>query len=306
MRLVVATCQFPTTADVRRNAREILSLVRRSARRGAHLAQFPECSLSGYAGADVQDHGSTDWEAVSEGLARISAEARRTGTWVVVGSAHRLSRPHKPHNSLYVFDPRGRLVDRYDKCFCAGDRRGTSGDLAHYTPGRRLVTFEVRGVTCGLLICHDYRYPEIYRAYERRGVHLLLHSFHAGGLSRARFDAMRSAVGTSNARRSGGSTIPEITMHACSIAAASSNHVWITCANSSASRSCWGCFAVRPDGVVSGRVPVSVRRGMLLTTVDPAENYYDSSVAWRRRAVRGVLHSGRLVSDPRSLPRTAP
>ena len=42
------------------------------------------------------------------------------------------------------------------------------------------------------------------------------------------------------------------------------------------------------------------RTGLLLSTVDLREPVYDSTAAWRGRAMRGVLHSGKLVSDPRS------
>lgn len=305
MPLVLATCQLATTSDVRANADRVVALVRRAAARGAHLAHFPEACISGYAGADVASHAGTDWALVAEGLRAVADAARRHHTWVVVGSAHRLTPPHKPHNSLYVLDDRGVLVDRYDKRFCAGDRRGRTGDLAHYTPGDRLVTFDVRGVRCGLQVCHDFRYPELYRAYGRRGVSLMLHSFHAGAIPPARYAAMRRGVGATGARLSGGATLPAITMRAGMITAAADNHVWISCPNSSAHRSCWPSFVVRPDGVVTGRLRPD-RAGVLLTTIDPAAPYYDSTAAWRGRAVAGRLHSGRLVVDPRSAPTTAP
>jgi predicted amidohydrolase len=38
---------------------------------------------------------------------------------VVLGSAHPLTPPHRPHNSLYVISDKGQLVDRYDKRFCS-------------------------------------------------------------------------------------------------------------------------------------------------------------------------------------------
>ena len=78
-----------------------------ASRRGARVAHFPEGSLSGC----------------------------QLGLWVVLGSAHRLSDSHKPHNSLYIISDAGRIVERYDKRFCSGDPGGRSGDLAHYSPG---------------------------------------------------------------------------------------------------------------------------------------------------------------------------
>lgn len=54
---------------------------------------------------------------------------------VVLGSAHRLSGAHKPHNSLYVLSDAGKIVERCDKRFCSGPVDEQSGDLAHYSPG---------------------------------------------------------------------------------------------------------------------------------------------------------------------------
>lgn len=99
---------------------------------------------------------------------------------------------HKPHNSLYIIDDRGDLVDRYDKRFCAGDGSPNpqTGDLANYSPGNHFSVFSINGVRCGALICHDYRYPELYRQYKRRGVEVMFHFYHAGNISPERWQAM--------------------------------------------------------------------------------------------------------------------
>jgi predicted amidohydrolase len=38
--------------------------------------------------------------------------ARQCSLWVILGSAHRLTGRHKPHNSLYIINDHGTLVDR--------------------------------------------------------------------------------------------------------------------------------------------------------------------------------------------------
>jgi predicted amidohydrolase len=88
------------------------------------------------------------------------------GLRVVLVSAHPLTGRRKPHNSLYIIDDRGQIVDRYDKMFCSGDPSEKTGDLAHYTPGDHFSDFSIKGVRCGPLICHDYRYPGLYREYD--------------------------------------------------------------------------------------------------------------------------------------------
>ncbi len=303
MKLTVATCQFPVSSDVRENFGYILRQIRTAKDRRADVVHFPEACLSGYAGVDFASFEGFTWSLLEEYAGRILGLARESGVWVVLGSAHRLTGEHKPHNSLYVIDDSGELVDRYDKMFCAGDRSEETGDLAHYSPGEHFSIFTIKGVRCGALICHDYRYPELYRGYKRRGVRMVFHSYHAGGVSSSRFAAMREEVGENNRKLNPGSTLPEITMPATMIAEAANNHVWISCPTSSARESCWGSFFVRPDGVITGRLRRNVT-GILVSELDTDEQVYDSTGAWRERAMNGVLHSGTLVHDKRSEVRT--
>ena len=299
MKLTVATCQFPIGRDVSKNLKYVARQIRTARDRGADVAHFPEACLSGYAGVDFASHECFNWTLLEECVRRVLDLAREYRIWVVLGSAHRLTAPHKPHNSLYVIDDRGSIVDRYDKMFCAGDLSEQTADLAHYSPGNHFSVFSIKGVRCGALICHDYRYPKLYREYKRRGVRLVFHSYHAGNIPPERFEAMRDGVGERFERLNPGSTIPGITMPATMVAEAANNHVWISCPNSSARESCWPSFFVRPDGVVTGHLRRHIA-GVLVSEVDTDEQIYDSTAAWRDRAMDGVLHSGTLVRDGRS------
>ena len=93
-------------------------------------------------------------------------------------------------------------------------------------------------------------------------------------------------------------------MPAAMTAAAASRHLWISCPNTAAPESCWASFFVRADGVTTGRLRRNVA-GVLLSTVDSTEDLYDSTAPWRDRAMEGILHSGTVVTDPRSDDRTA-
>jgi hypothetical protein len=77
----------------------------------------------------------------------------------------------------------------------------------------------------------------------------------------------------------------------------------LSCPNSSAPQSCWPAFFVRADGITIGRLRRNVS-GVLVSTVDTGQDLYDSTAAWRERAMAGDLHSGTLASDPRSADRT--
>lgn len=301
--LTVATTQFPVSADLDRNAEYVLRQMETAAERGADVVHVPEAGLSGYAGTDLDTHATTDWARLRRHAKAVMARADTLGCWVILGSAHPLSGDHKPHNSCYVIDDAGRLVDRYDKRFCAGNAAETTGDLAHYTPGDHFSVFTIGDVRCGILICHDYRYPELYREYKQRGVQLLFHAFHAGNNGPERWQKMRAQVGEAHWRHNPRTTLPGITMPATTRAAAANSYLWISCSNSSAPESCWPAFFVRPDGVATGRLTRN-EAGVLISTVDPSADWYDATAAWRDRAMAGTYHSGTLVEDKRSEART--
>ena len=298
MKLTVATCQFPVSSDIRRNAKHIRRQVREAKAKGAHVVQFPETCLSGYVGVNFPSYDDFDWATLSECTEMLLEEFREQQIWGILGSTHRLTGRHKPHNSLYIINDQGKLVDRYDKMFCAG-QTSQSGELAHFSPGDHFTTFTIKGVKCGTLICHEYRYPELYREYKRRKVDLVFHSYHAGNVTPERGRVHRKQIGEDFLRFNVGESHAAITMPSTMIAAAAQNHVWISCSNTSARESCFASFIVRPDAAIVGRLRRNLA-GVLITEVDTSKSYYDSTKAWRKRAMNGLYHSGTLVTDPRS------
>ncbi len=283
--LRVATCQFPVEADIAGNLRFTLRQIRQAAAQGARLVHFSECALSGYAGVEFSDMSQLDWDQLVAATGDIQQAARQAGVWVVLGSTHRLSGRHKPHNCLYVIDPDGQIVDRYDKRFCTGSGgRHPTMDLSHYAPGDHPVTFTVDGITCGILICYDYRFPELYREYCRLDVKILLQSFHNA----------RSTVVDDQDYNIWRTIVPS-TM-SCR---AAENHMWISANNSTARPSRWASFAVRPDGQIVGRLKLH-RPGVLVTDMLLDPDLFDAPGPWRQRVIAGTLHSGAPVKDPRS------
>jgi predicted amidohydrolase len=187
--------------------------------------------------------------------------------------------------------------------FCSGDRSGRTFDLAHYSPGKHFSVFTLKGIRCGVLICYEYAFPELYREYKRRGVQLMFHSYHAGHASPTRVKFLQREVGARFLRLNRGSSFPEIRMPAAMQAAATSNHMWISCSNTSARHSCFPSFFVRADGIVTGRLRRN-KAGVLISAVDSNKRLYDGTADWRNRAMRGVFHTGVLVRDKRSEDRT--
>ncbi len=225
-RVKVATCQFPVSGDIRRNAAYIKGYIREAASNGAHLVHFSEAALSGYAGSDVPSFENYNWEQLRTETANIVSLAKQCGVWVVLGSTHYIGPNDKPTNCLYVISAEGKIVERYDKS------RLTKVDTKFYSRGEHLALFTVQGVCFGLLICADSGSSDLYAAYKKQGVQVVLHSFY-------------------NARFRKGTPLDEVIPAQVRIRALESD-LWVVANNSSAPYSCWPTFIARPDGTIAG------------------------------------------------------
>ena len=272
--LKVATSQFAVGASIKRNARQIHELLHKAKKSKADIVHFSECALSGYVGTDFPNFDGYDWGLLREETEKIMALAAKLGLWVVLGSTHRLAEPNKPHNSLYVINPKGRIVDRYDKRFC------TKGDLRRLTPGNRFATFTINGVKCSLLICFDLRFPEIYRELYKQKVNCIFQSFY-------------------NARQKGPSVHTHIMRQTMQCRAAT-NHFWISMANASGYYSPYPSCFIQPDGKIARQLRAN-RAGVMVNAVDLNKKFYDPMANFRDMAIAGKLSNNtRTIRDPRS------
>ncbi|MEA1938757.1 MAG: carbon-nitrogen hydrolase family protein [Pseudomonadota bacterium] len=275
--LRVATCQFPVGADVRANAERIRAQMREARQQGADVVHFCESALPGYVGADHPTLKGFDWELLTKETKSILALAAELKLWVVLGSMHRLSGGNKPHNCLYLIGPDGKIVDRYDKRFCTGR------DLRHYSAGDHFVTFEVNGVRCGLLICYDLGFPELYRQYAKRGVRVMFHSFY-------------NACSKENAAWFSEYSLLLVRSRAFC------NGMFVSMSNTSGPYN-WPSCEIEPDGTIAGKLTVG-KPDVMIIEMDTRKKYKDSTGAFRMRAIDGKLSSGPDVDDPRSRNRT--
>ena len=176
-------------AALRESGREVRRLMREAAALGARIVHFPEgaaCSPNKYvlSAAGPERVGAARWDRVAWDVLRAEvAETARyageLGIWTVLGSVHRLTAPHRPHNSLYVIDDKGSVVTRYD------ERLLSNTKVSHmYAPGTEPRTFEVDGVRFGCLLGMEVHFPELFAEYERRDVDCVLFSTTGGPTAR--------------------------------------------------------------------------------------------------------------------------
>lgn len=169
--LRVSMIQNAAGGDLAENLRRLCDLT--AAAPPADLLLLPECFALRGAPADYRAAAEIIPGALCAWAAKL---ARRRRAWVLAGSlVEKAGAQH--YNTSLLFDRRGRLAARYRKIhlFNAVLPGGRAvRERAVYAPGAHPVLAEIDGWRCGLAVCYDLRFPELFRAYAAAGAHLLL------------------------------------------------------------------------------------------------------------------------------------
>jgi predicted amidohydrolase len=264
--LTIATCQFDVCGDVSENLAQILSQIKSAKSRHADVAHFPECSLTGYGGIHLQSIRKENYDHLLPAIEEVKQLAGKLGIYVILGAHHFKEGLSKPRNSLYVINSGGRIETRYDKRILAGTD-GTSDHL-YYSAGEKPVIFQLNGIRCGLVICHEWRYAEFYREYKGLGAEVIFHSWFDGEFDEAAYEAEGKAEG-------------ELIVGAVKGYAAN-NYLWVSGSNVSTKQSCFSSFVVQPDGQIFNRAPRN-KPHVLISEIDLSQKYIDPSFYGRQR-----------------------
>ncbi len=288
--LRLAVAQTPVHGDprdvdlLRASGSDLRRWMRAARERGARIVHFPEGAtcfpskriLSG-TGPDVigvSDWNRFRWEVLREELEKTRLLAQALQLWTVFGSVHRLTPPHRPHNSLYVISDRGELVTRYDERMLSKTKLSFM-----YAPGSAPVTFEIDGYRFGCALGMESHFTENFAAYEALDVDCVLFSTTGGFLT----DAPMFAAGT------------------CGHAA--TNHYWISFSVPSAHSPGAPSGIIAPNGVWAARCATDGSSDVATfdIVVDPA----DFSRRWQRAIRSGIASPYQVENDHRSDDRKA-
>jgi predicted amidohydrolase len=171
--LLAGAVQLNSTEDTDRNLQTADRLVRAAAARGAELVLLPEKwsvlgrSQAMRAAAEPLDGRAIGW---ARGL------AQELGIELIAGSIlERLDGSEKAANTSVHIGRDGELRAVYRKLhmFDVEIDGVRYAESAHEQPGEELVISRLPGgVTVGLSVCYDVRFPELYRALVSAGAEL--------------------------------------------------------------------------------------------------------------------------------------
>src|SRR5215212_2905643 len=173
--LNVAIVQMNSQDDKRANIAAALDLIDRAAATSTRLVALPE--VWPYLGPDdvIREQAETIPGPITDHLAQ---RARRHGIYIHGGSIYE-TRPGDPgiYNTTVVLDPTGEIIARYTKIHMYDvvlDGVAEYEESATITPGDDVAITEIDGIIVGLTICHDLRFPELFRILALRGAQVIV------------------------------------------------------------------------------------------------------------------------------------
>ena len=168
-----AAVQLNSTHEYDRNLEVAERLVKAAAVDGARLVVLPE-KWSVLGPAEVLRSCAEPLDGPA--LTAAAGWARDLEIYLVAGSVPELvAGQEKLANTSVMFGPRGDRLAVYRKIHMFDVTVGevTYQESADEEPGDEIVLGDAEGVTAGLTICYDLRFPELYRILALRGARLI-------------------------------------------------------------------------------------------------------------------------------------
>lgn len=169
----IALLQTPVGMDKAENLRHAREQVRIAARNGAELVILPEMFCCPYSTAYFAQYGEPKGGDIWLELSYWAIENQVC----LVGGTFPEREGEQLYNTCFVFGPNGRQLARhrkmhlFDVAFDGGQHFRESDT---FTPGDEVTTFSYKGMTFGLCICFDMRFPELSRLMALQGAQTVL------------------------------------------------------------------------------------------------------------------------------------
>lgn len=171
--LRIGLAQARQTDDLATNASTIFRFVEQAAEASVQVLCFPETQTVGYRVDITVPDRPVPVQELEELHARLAERCGELGLACVLGTEIPLpSNPPggKPYNSALVISERGEVLGAHHKT------RLTPLDAVAYSPGDSFETFELFGITVGVVICYEgFRFAETTEACVRQGAQLVFH-----------------------------------------------------------------------------------------------------------------------------------
>ena len=238
--LRIGLAQTRQTPDRHANRRAILDAFDRAAAQDVQVLCFPEAQTVGYR-VDISPVDApvpVDW--LEEGHAEVAERCAQHGMACILGT-EMASDANKPFNTALVIGEDGDVLGVHHKTML------TPPDALAYAPGTEQHTFNLFGVTVGVVICFEaLRFAETTAECVRRGAQVVFHP-------------------QNNTTRPNDWKIP--IHHAMIVTRAAENTVWFASCNACLPHQNSRSLIVAPDGRIHAQTELG-QEELLVSDID--------------------------------------
>lgn len=150
----IASYQFAVSGDIQSNFCTMKKAIYEAGNQEVKLLVFPECCLTGYPPLSLPSPDSVDFKLVDHLLGELQAISDDTEMSFVIGTIYKEG--NSILNRAVVFRP-GMPMASYDK------RALWGWDRENFVKGNDPGVFKINGITVGIRICFEVRFPEYFR-----------------------------------------------------------------------------------------------------------------------------------------------
>lgn len=167
MKISLVQCELKM-GDVDTNFKNIEDIIRESMVDNPDVIVLPEMWNTSFIPTNVNEISDSEGKRSRELLSKLSKDLNVN----IVGGSVSNTLNGELYNTSYIFDRNGNEIAKYNKVHLFSP----SGEDQLFEKGNQLVTFELDGIKCGMVICYDIRFLEWIRKYALEDIQVLFNS----------------------------------------------------------------------------------------------------------------------------------
>jgi len=152
--------------NLEKNYITVKNMITKASEEKADIVCIPEMWNIGFLPIKCIDDYCDDDGKITKNM--FSSLAVENNVNIIAGSVAN-KRLEKTYNTSFIFDRKGNCVAEYDKIHLFSNM---NEDKA-FNSGNKIVTFEIDGIKCGIIICYDLRFVELSRKLALEGIKIL-------------------------------------------------------------------------------------------------------------------------------------
>jgi omega-amidase len=146
--------------DPEKTLKKVEIFIHHAAGSGADLICFPEQFATGWDPRSGQNVQTIDGQIIS------SLRAMAKDNAIAILGSFRERHDPLPKNMVVAIGKDGGILGTYAKMHLFSPGEENEG----FTPGMELGSFTIGSLRCGIAICYDLRFPDLFRIYAQKGV----------------------------------------------------------------------------------------------------------------------------------------